>query len=956
MLKTLGGVHTNSIRGISVTRCGRYICTGCPDKKVGVWDAMEDYRLCAEFTHTHNIYAVAAAKDKSEKPRILFGSADNLANIVNVWAGEADEDGVHRNGIVVSTFEGHTDCCAAVDWSECCTRIVTGGDDKQAFVFDVATESIVTALVGHSSYVLCCAFGSGMARDSEGTLVPSRCLTGSNDRTAVMWDAVAGAQLRVFVGHAHAIWGVAFAPSGKQIATSSQDATVALWSVDSDTKLLALSGHVGTIFDVDFSRDGETLISAGRDFAIGVWLLSPPVHSSDVIAALRPEDDIEGTTTSFLLQSSSLNNTWAVDEVDGGNVIHSLAACYSNAWPLEKRYEEVIGAWFDAGAKQPYYPLVNDEGVTPLELAIDRSNRHFIAGLFRTKNILASGDGGASTTMRLSAAQRSRTGVEADVFKSSLLTARDLKALVNFWPALAVLFFVDSELLAAAPKHVAEGCNSFSFTRDFEVLGSDHGPSEPAGLWGRYASTLAVRLRGSICRRRGTAEQVHAQIFAMPGLSGAPYSYGHDALRGFVNGGNQMLDAFDTDAMHVLTEFRWRKFGQIGYTIRIVLFIIHLTAHSFFIALERDYDASTLLSTDPADEVAKAKSWAVFHLGVALIPSALCWLLSETAQISNLGANWKEYFRDLYNWNDLASSIATIIVVICVFAEVDQGVTASIASLASLLVCLRLFEIVRGVPGLGFYPFLIIEAVTDMRPFLFVLFVTATAFSVSMLPLAKEELTEESGASKPNPFYRLDTSIYRTFLMTLGDWDTDEITSSENAYSSQGLFAIFLVFVPIVMLSMLISILGDTFDRVTEQQSRVVAKQRMQVTMHVEAEIYALTCCCRKRFDAWARPRWYPRWLHVLRPKTHDGAANWKGRMQRLYSKIEKHGLEAADSINELVRSVGEQHTQMNAANQERHDELTRDLRIRMKAIDSFLRSGEAGSVFGDPSLPSPRD
>jgi WD40 repeat protein len=302
-LKTLDGVHTNSIRAISISRCGRYICTGCPDKKVGVWDAAEDYRLCAEFVHTHNIYAVAAAKDKAEWPRILFGSADNRANIVDVWAGEADEaDGVHRDGIVVATFEAHTDCCAAVDWSECCTRIVTGGDDKQAFVFDVATESVVTALVGHTSYVLCCAFGSGTARDSEGKLVPSRCLTGSNDRTAVMWDAVTGAQLRVFEGHAHAIWGVAIAPGGKQIATSSQDATVALWSVDSDAKLLALNGHVGTIFDVDFSRDGETLISAGRDAMIGVWILSPPVHTSDVIAALRAEDDIDGTTTSFLMQ------------------------------------------------------------------------------------------------------------------------------------------------------------------------------------------------------------------------------------------------------------------------------------------------------------------------------------------------------------------------------------------------------------------------------------------------------------------------------------------------------------------------------------------------------------------------------------------------------------------------------------------------------------------------------
>ena len=160
-LHKLTGVHTNSIRGISVSRCGRYICTGCPDKKVGVWDSQDEYRLCAEFVHTDNIYAVAAAKDKADKPMILFASSDNCASIVDVFAGAPDADGVQRSGVIKATFKGHTDCCAAVDWSEDCTRIVTGGDDKQAFVFDVASESIVTPLVGHSSYVLCCAFGPG---------------------------------------------------------------------------------------------------------------------------------------------------------------------------------------------------------------------------------------------------------------------------------------------------------------------------------------------------------------------------------------------------------------------------------------------------------------------------------------------------------------------------------------------------------------------------------------------------------------------------------------------------------------------------------------------------------------------------------------------------------------------------------------------------------------------------
>lgn len=190
--------------------------------------------------------------------------------------------------------------------------------------------------------------------------------------------------------------------------------------------------------------------------------------------------------------------------------------------------------------------------------------------------------------------------------------------------------------------------------------------------------------------------------------------------------------------------------------------------------------------------------------------------------------------------------------------------------------------------------------------------------------------------------------------MTVGDWDSTEIIASQNPFASQGLFMVFLVFVPVVMLSMLISILGDTFDRVTEQQSRVVSKQRMQVTMHVEAEVYAMTCCCRKRFDAWIRPRWYPRWLHVLRPRnveTSGAGGEWKGRMHKLYNKIELHGLQTTEGVESLGKRMEQQLAQANEMSQQRHDELARELGIRIKAIDDLLRQSSHAAT---PPPPTP--
>ncbi|MGQ0777575.1 MAG: NACHT domain-containing protein [Pseudonocardiales bacterium] len=125
------------------------------------------------------------------------------------------------------------------------------GDDQQV----AKGVSPLRLLTGHTSGVWAVAWSP------DGT----RLLTGSDDRTARVWDATTAEPLHQLTGHTSGVWAVAWSPDGTRLLTGSDDNTARIWDASSGMPvgftIVTLPGGELAVFDA--TSDQLVMASAG---------------------------------------------------------------------------------------------------------------------------------------------------------------------------------------------------------------------------------------------------------------------------------------------------------------------------------------------------------------------------------------------------------------------------------------------------------------------------------------------------------------------------------------------------------------------------------------------------------------------------------------------------------------------------------------------------------------------
>ena len=104
--------------------------------------------------------------------------------------------------------------------------------------------TVLLTLKGHGGAVRSVVFSP------DGSLV----LTSSSDKTARIWNAQTGEQVKVFQGHDEALLCAAYSADGRRIVTASEDTTARIWDVATGKEAeFRLQGHTSRVTWVAFS-------------------------------------------------------------------------------------------------------------------------------------------------------------------------------------------------------------------------------------------------------------------------------------------------------------------------------------------------------------------------------------------------------------------------------------------------------------------------------------------------------------------------------------------------------------------------------------------------------------------------------------------------------------------------------------------------------------------------------
>jgi WD40 repeat protein len=139
--------------------------------------------------------------------------------------------------------------------------MASDGPDPLVKILDVASGAEISSFSGHLQTDR--IWGVAFSPDGK------RVATGSWGGGLKIWDANTGQELLDLVGHTSTVTGVDFSPDGKYLATSSTDGTARIWDASSGERLQLYTSPSGAFFDVAFSSDGKTVIASGQGSIYG---------------------------------------------------------------------------------------------------------------------------------------------------------------------------------------------------------------------------------------------------------------------------------------------------------------------------------------------------------------------------------------------------------------------------------------------------------------------------------------------------------------------------------------------------------------------------------------------------------------------------------------------------------------------------------------------------------------
>jgi WD40 repeat protein len=218
--------------------------------------------------------------------------------------------------LCIRTMDGHSNSVSSVAFSLDGTRIVSGSDDDTLRLWDAVSDAHLNTLKGHTDCVFSVAFSP------DGT----RVVSGSRDNTVRLWDVISGAHLNTLIGHASSVYSVTFSPDGTRVVSGSGDNNVRLWDVVSGAHLNTFEGHTNWVNSVGFSSDGTRIVSGSTDKTVRIWDAVSGAHLYTLEGHVDFVSSVGFSPDGTRVVSGSEDNTVRLWDAVGGAHLNTLKA------------------------------------------------------------------------------------------------------------------------------------------------------------------------------------------------------------------------------------------------------------------------------------------------------------------------------------------------------------------------------------------------------------------------------------------------------------------------------------------------------------------------------------------------------------------------------------------------------------------------------------------------------
>ncbi|XP_023242711.1 apoptotic protease-activating factor 1-like isoform X2 [Centruroides sculpturatus] len=280
------------------------------DKIIRIWDCLSGKPLVNYLGHTDNInccvfsstgkYLLTASSDMTLKLWTVSSFDKNSERRLSyTWLMQSEErDQSNR------TYKGHENAVLCCSFSSDDSKIVSGGDDYVALVWDFESGKILHSLKGHTNSINHCCFSYN-----------KYIATASSDHSVKLWNASSGECIKTFkhdasiVTSCHFIsekylisssgryiwkWKIdenhenhdwklnnlkdsyiinccALSPDHKHIVGGTSTNAVVVWSVEKRNIATCFKGHIECVRYVSYSNDGSKILSSATDGTLIIW-------------------------------------------------------------------------------------------------------------------------------------------------------------------------------------------------------------------------------------------------------------------------------------------------------------------------------------------------------------------------------------------------------------------------------------------------------------------------------------------------------------------------------------------------------------------------------------------------------------------------------------------------------------------------------------------------------------